>query len=159
MKNWIVVFIAAFLFFSGCQKEEVILPQDEFMPFVSNAKNVTVGEEIYLEIGESVLVKPDGFTITFKEVTEDSRCPTDANCIWEGRAATRLIVENREHSHDIILETPNSQQMTGQSVNLFGRTIRLRLVAPYPTAEHCISPKEYRILLLVTDLEDIGPHR
>ena len=158
MKTWFVLIVAAFLFFSGCQKDETILPMDELAMISANDKTVTIGEEIFLLMYESVTIVPDGFSITFDAVPEDSRCPRGAVCIWEGRAVIKLTIENREACHEIFLETPNSQQSQGPAVNLFGRTIKLLLVAPYPNATHQITDKEYRIVLVVKELEQLVDH-
>ncbi|MEZ4935688.1 MAG: hypothetical protein R2788_26585 [Saprospiraceae bacterium] len=157
MKNWIIIIVAAFLFFSGCQKEDSILPMEEYALKTSTEnQTVPIGEEIILHVGQTVMVVPDGFRITFSTVSEDSRCPTGVNCIWEGRAVIKLVVENRENTYEVLLETPNSQETTGPAINLFGRTIKLLQVAPYPEADHQITTKEYRIVLLVDELETIG---
>ena len=34
----------------------------------------------------------DGVTVEFSEVLEDSRCPTNVTCVWEGRAKVKVLV-------------------------------------------------------------------
>ena len=125
----------------------------------SDRQTANIGEEIVLHINESVMIHPDGFVITFNAVPEESRCPTNVNCIWEGRAIIQLMVENRERVYETFLETPNTQQTTGQAVNLFGRTIRLVQVAPYPFENDIITPKQYRIMIRVDEWENIGVYK
>jgi hypothetical protein len=52
---------------------------------------VEVGQEFTLARGESVAIGQQGASVAFKDVIEDSRCPMNARCIWEGNA--RIAVE------------------------------------------------------------------
>ena len=47
---------------------------------------------VHIPEGETLVVQ--GIAITFLEVIEDSRCPKDVTCFWEGRA--RVLVEVSE---------------------------------------------------------------
>ena len=40
--------------------------------------------EISLYIGESVIINDHGITLKFVDVLDDSRCPSDVECVWEG---------------------------------------------------------------------------
>ncbi len=51
---------------------------------------VKVGEEFTLALGESVGIDNKGIIVEFKKVIEDSRCPMNARCIWEGNARIAL---------------------------------------------------------------------
>ena len=42
---------------------------------------------VELRVGESVRLPQYGYTVTFEKVAEDSRCPMDAICDWQGDAA------------------------------------------------------------------------
>jgi len=53
---------------------------------------VKLGEEFTLALGESVGVDQQGVIVEFKEVIEDSRCPMNARCIWEGNARIAIQV-------------------------------------------------------------------
>jgi hypothetical protein len=45
--------------------------------------------DVGLAPGDRVVVD-DTFTIVFHDVAEDSRCPTDVECVWQGNAAVVL---------------------------------------------------------------------
>ena len=47
---------------------------------------VKMGEPVSIGIGDGAVFNPGEFRIQLLEVMEDSRCPTDAKCVWEGRA-------------------------------------------------------------------------
>ncbi len=55
----------------------------------SNDKNQKV---IYLKEGENKFLKEYEMNITFKKITQDSRCPKDANCVWIGNATAEIEV-------------------------------------------------------------------
>jgi hypothetical protein len=46
--------------------------------------------EVALALGASGSL--DGLALSFDEVVEDSRCPSDAACVWEGRALVGLTL-------------------------------------------------------------------
>ena len=53
---------------------------------------VKIGEEFSLALGESVGIDQSGVSVGFKAVVEDSRCPMNARCIWEGNARIAILV-------------------------------------------------------------------
>ena len=46
-----------------------------------------------LAVGASTEVGPDGFVVGFTGIQDDSRCPVDVICGWEGDAAAALWAE------------------------------------------------------------------
>ena len=55
---------------------------------------VKVGEEFTLALGESVGIEQKNVIVKFEQVIEDSRCPMNARCIWEGNARLALRVSD-----------------------------------------------------------------
>jgi len=51
---------------------------------------IKVGEEFTLALGESVGIDQKNVIVAFEKVVEDSRCPMNARCIWEGNARIAL---------------------------------------------------------------------
>ena len=45
---------------------------------------------IYLKEGENKFLKEYEMNVTFKKMTEDSRCPKEVNCIWAGVATAEV---------------------------------------------------------------------
>jgi hypothetical protein len=52
-----------------------------------------VDEEFVLAPGQAAVVKDTNLRLTFDQVKDDSRCPTDVTCIWEGDATVVLRVK------------------------------------------------------------------
>jgi hypothetical protein len=61
---YIILLVSGILFISACEKK---LPN-----------------EFILEVGNSIEIE-DRWTLRLVDISEDSRCPVDAVCIWEGR--------------------------------------------------------------------------
>ena len=58
---------------------------------------------IRIPVGETVTIK--GYEIKFDAVVEDSRCPTNVECIWAGRAKVSLIISGDAEVEWIFGET------------------------------------------------------
>ena len=91
---------------------------------------------------------PDGNVIRFVMVEEDSRCPQDAACFWEGNAVVLLeLIEQGLPPRPIRL---NTHEEFGREVTVRGYTISLYNLNPIPHTEREIKPDEYVVELRVT---------
>jgi hypothetical protein len=52
----------------------------------------TIGEEFILAPGEVAHLDGTRYLVTFNTVIEDSRCPRDVTCAWEGNARLALTI-------------------------------------------------------------------
>ena len=73
-------------------------PDKEAVKIAEEEANMHKPEKgiIYLKEGETKFLKEFGMNITFKKITEDSRCPKDVNCIWSGVATAEIEVMGLE---------------------------------------------------------------
>jgi hypothetical protein len=81
-------------------------------------------EKVSVKINEVVTAK-GGIRIRFVEMVEDSRCPTDANCVWAGNAKIRVKVTRNGRSKLLELNSntrPKSAIFAGYSFDLTGLT-------------------------------------
>lgn len=53
-------------------------------------------QEFQLSVRQVALIESESLSITFLDVLEDSRCPSDVVCIWAGNAEVELEVSFRE---------------------------------------------------------------
>jgi len=64
--------------------------------------------------------------VKFVSVTEDSRCPTDTNCIWAGNATVQVKISNRHGgSKTFVMNTntgPKGDQFNGWAIYLTSLT-------------------------------------
>ena len=89
---------------------------------------------IRVHLGETV--KLDDVSITFSEILEDSRCPTNVDCIWAGRAHVVLIVKE-EGEKAITKEVFFGQVLKDEKKDMVlllrpDFTIEAMNIAPYP---------------------------
>lgn len=106
-----IVFIA--IMFGSCNKEEV-------------------------KIGDSY--SKDGLVITCENLS-DSRCPVDAQCIWEGEAKAQVTAKFNEESTELFwlkLGIPDT---------VFDFEIVLSEMLPYPNSDNASSNKKVKFLI------------
>jgi hypothetical protein len=84
---------------------------------------------------------PDGARLTFAEVLEDSRCPTDVTCIWQGQAVLAFNLQTVKGSSSDFEIVYQGRPAT-ESVE--GYTITVTSVQPHPRSSPSIDPSDYR---------------
>jgi len=91
---------------------------------------------IYFTEGENKFFKEAGMNLTFKGISEDSRCPKDVNCIWAGVAVAQVEVMGLATRPMTInlASTDNKSRNYSTTSEFNGYTISLADVAPYPEA-------------------------
>jgi hypothetical protein len=64
---------------------------------IEGHKPLVVGQQFELALGESARIGDTEWVLSFDSVGEDSRCPRETACVWEGNA--RLQFTLREYSN------------------------------------------------------------
>jgi len=103
------------------------------------ARSVTIG------VGESFEL-PDGSTLEFIEIVEDSRCPSDAVCIWQGQAVLQFELDGKR----------SRSTYTGpddEVVVVDGWAIQVLDVQPYPLASRRYDPADVEVTVRVYSAE------
>jgi hypothetical protein len=95
-----------------------------------------------VEVGDEV-------TLTFVEVTEDSRCPTGVQCVWEGNAKVLFNVTSADGTSQITLNTNGGSEYPSRA-SADGYTVNLDKLDPYPQEGKPINPKRYTATVIVT---------
>lgn len=94
---------------------------------------------IALKIPLQQAVPMEDVTLTFLEVVEDSRCPTNTTCIWEGRAVVKIELLFSDGSKEIKeIEFKNANTPVIGSVG--DTTLQALRLSPYPDGD--IPPAE-----------------
>ena len=101
---------------------------------------VEPGLSFALAPGQTAEIKRSDTRITFRQVREDSRCPTDVTCVWEGDAKVEVVI-SRAGSPDetklLSIKAPNNEARVG---NL---KIRFVGLTPVPRQADAGAPKNY----------------
>jgi hypothetical protein len=115
---------------------------DEFLVFSAPADSAKLNEIFALKFGKQVKVQGADLTLTFKDVTEDSRCPEGVVCVWEGNARIVLGINQTV----VTLNTTLAPKQTSYSAY----AIQLLSLQPYPRYDQYIRKEDYVAALVVT---------
>jgi len=91
------------------------------------------GDIVSVEMEQCVqkLYGADNLSLCLDELVEDSRCPTNANCVWQGVARLRFSMQLQNQSYRFVLSTSNVQPFRTDTIIQQYR-ISLFQVKPYP---------------------------
>jgi len=104
------------------------------------------GSTFDLPVGKTAVVAGTTTRITFNQVTDDSRCPIDAVCVWAGDARIRLTISRAGAADDVKMLSitfPNNETTSGD--------LRIRFVglAPAPKSSESPASRAYVARLVV----------
>jgi hypothetical protein len=123
---------ASLLFSNGCAgpSEPIVVP---------------LGTSFELAPGQEALV--EGLSVGFQRVGQDSRCPIDAVCIWEGDAT--VSVQLRTGAEGPATRELHTSGQFDSETSFAGYTVRLETLLPATRASEPIRPFDYRATLVV----------
>jgi hypothetical protein len=108
-----------------------------------------VGKEFSIKVGQQLKLEGADSQVKFKGVPQDSRCPTNVNCVWEGNAEVSLEWMVDKCPTSITLNT-HATSGTGAESKVGGFRVKLIQLEPYPHSEKKISPSDYTATLVIT---------
>ncbi len=121
---------------SGPLCEFAECPRSQFTPKPQLAKN-----DVVLSVGQNI--KVGTLSITLDSIVEDSRCPSDVQCIWAGQVVVKLSLLNGMKS-ELVKSSLN------QDPYLFDNySIKIVSVEPIPKSGEAISAGEYKVTVHV----------
>jgi len=113
---------------------------------------VLLNDTFTLGYGETAVLPAEDLRVTFSDVLEDSRCPTQVECFWTGQARIDLTVQQGE-ADPVRLEF-NTNPAPGQTLLScpFGvYQIDVQSLDPYPQdPDKLPKDRDYRVTLQVT---------
>jgi len=109
---------------------------------------------IVIDFGETKTLVPDKLEVTFESLLQDSRCPHDVECFWEGMGQIRLrVVELPGDTHFVDLtiygETTMSDYVRHTPVDTLGYRFTLMQLDPYPVIDEPVPDAEYTATLTI----------
>jgi hypothetical protein len=99
-----------------------------------------IGEPFTLKVNQTEHLESAGLDVTFVNVTEDSRCPSDVTCVWAGQVSVVVDVKAPSGSNQLTL-TLTGGQSEAKAVGNY--SIRLADIQPYPLSTKEILPSDY----------------
>lgn len=113
---------------------------------------VHLNEEFYLSMGQRAFIAGESLEVRFNEVTEDSRCPKDVTCIWEGRVTCKVELTHAGVSNQMSLTEPGLRdEYSRERYEGYELTFH---VTPYPEAGKNIPADTYRLHLIISKLSE-----
>jgi hypothetical protein len=107
-------------------------------------------EPFVLNGGQEVTISEENLRVRFDEVLDDSRCPTQVTCVWEGQARIALTVQAAD-GEPVEVELNSNGQVGGTTAEVDDYTIELQSLAPQPEQPDVAIPFEaYQATLVVT---------
>lgn len=107
-------------------------------------------ETVTLKRGQQKSAANGEIILKFISVLEDSRCPTDVNCVWAGNAKVEVLIsDNRGGSKKSVMNTTTGGPL-GDQHN--GWAIYLTSLTPSPKSGKTIKQRSYVATFKVTRL-------
>jgi len=114
-------------------------------PVQSDPVRVRPDQNFTLHVGQRAKLN-DAFTIIFKSVLKDSRCPVNVTCVWAGNGKVELeILESNENRKTVKLNTTIEPKI--KSINKY--LLQLILLSPPKVDGVNIGPEEYSVTLRI----------
>lgn len=105
--------------------------------------NAELNTPFQLKIGQSAQLESEGLTIDFLEVTEDSRCPEDVQCVEAGQVSTLVSISKNGTVEGDYNLTIGFREEDAVAIIPSGLAIQLKAVDPYPNTTQPIEPADY----------------
>lgn len=130
--------LALLLIAAGCSTTQPLSDDSGADTGSTMETTAELGEPFTLERGASTMV--DDRMLRFDHITEDSRCPANVDCVWEGRATISLSLIAGDTVDGVQLSIPgfvgmDSEPQPQQSAVVNGYTFTLLQLDPYPGQE------------------------
>lgn len=134
INKFILIFLVS-VFFSSCnaQKTKSYKLKNNIQKQQSTTNKMQ--KIYYFKEGENKFLKEFETNFTVKSVTEDSRCPKNVQCIWQGVASVELeLMGIYTRPKTVVLSTTtNPEKGYFNTIDFNDLTIKLEEISPYPT--------------------------
>ena len=114
----------------------------------ADVAQIGVGQEFPIKVGQQIKLAGQDVKVKFVAVSEDSRCPTDVNCVWAGNAAVALDFIDGDCTTLLKLNThQNSQSPENGKAGAY--RVKLVKLDPHPRSNEKIAPGDYTATLMI----------
>lgn len=97
---------------------------------------LSIPADVELHVGDSVTLDSGALQVALVQVEEDSRCPSNVMCVWQGRAVARLqaTVDGVDRGEVTASLYPGPQRPTDLDAVVDRYVVSLTDLQPYPQA-------------------------
>jgi hypothetical protein len=107
-----------------------------------------LGRNFDVRVGQIVQIAGEMLTVTFERVAEDSRCPTNVKCVWEGDAVVRVALQGQNAERGTL--DLHTQAAAKREADFQKYRLRLVQLVPWPKDSGGIPAETYIATLVVT---------
>lgn len=111
-----------------------------------------LGEPFELRFGDSARLASGSLELAFLAVTEDSRCPIGATCVWEGQCKVVLSLTPEGAAGQKFDLTFRAGHPELAAAEVLGHRVEIHDVKPYPRAGTPQSPHEQYVVSIEVSL-------
>lgn len=129
----------------------IILISTSCKPHSSNQQiSANLNQQFQLKIDQTAFLKNENIIIKFLNVTQDSRCPSDVVCVWEGQvtALINIFLDDEDLGNFELTSRAGYKELA--LTNFSQYSIKLIKVEPWRTSKQRINIEEYIITLFVS---------
>jgi hypothetical protein len=132
---------------AACSKKQT--ESDNACP--GGADSFIIGQPFTLCYGTSASLEAGAnLVVRFDALLDDSRCPSDVTCAWQGRADARLVTTLGSSQTDTLSAEGLTEAPVLDSALFSGYKIRLLAIEPYPVnATGPVPVEDYKLKLVV----------
>jgi hypothetical protein len=151
-----LIVLIAIILFNGCYNSTEGLPVSANKKFseplsLDHFRRFQINDTLHIFLGDTLSNSDQNIWITFDSLLQDSRCPVNVNCIWQGSAEVSILFSNNISIQQVRLNTfPVSQHQKA----VLGYTISLIDVLPYPHTDSLYVKDDYSVKLTVKKVSD-----
>ena len=129
--------------------------EEQLPPTVTQQENlisIKLDTPVQLKINQTAFVESENLKIKILNITEDSRCPSNVECFWEGQATVMIGIMKNNQSRNFNLTSRAAHEDV--AVKYFDEYyIRLIKIEPYPESTQRMMFSDYIITLIVGSSE------
>ena len=115
-----------------------------------NSIPVNLDSQFGLKLGQVALITSENIKIKFLKVEEDSRCPSEVQCIWPGQV--KIIVNVLKNERDLgefnLISRMGEEDLAVKRFD--GYSIKLIEVVPYPKKTQRLEISDYLVTLVIS---------
>jgi hypothetical protein len=145
---WIGLVVLAVLLVASWQIARYVT--ERFFAKSTTGTQITLDQPFELKPGQVAKLSDAKLTVTFDSIAEDSRCPKDVVCFWEGQAVAKATIAQNETTETLDFTSRGNQYTLGiQQVGDY--TVKLQQITPYPETQNAkLNKDRYRATFVVS---------
>lgn len=102
--------------------------------------------EVTLDAGETKLLAGGAVNVTFVRVPEDSRCPVDVTCVWEGNAVVEVALAV---GNGPTVPVQINTRLEPRAVTVHGLSVTVLALTPEPRESDPPEQGDYAVTLRI----------